>query len=151
VIEYTGDIWEYPSDWLCVTTNGNVRNDGAAVMGRGIALEAKRRYPKLPHILAERILEGGNHVHPLGSFGGKLIFSFPTKNDWRDRSNLTLIQMSVRELLYYHNSAKKLFGHDYPVVAMTRPGCGNGGMNWPDVKAAIGPLLSDKFVIVNRQ
>ena len=151
MIEYTGDIWEYPSDWLCVTTNGNIRNDGAAVMGRGIALEAKRRYPKLPHILAERIMEGGNRVYPLGSFGGKLIFSLPTKNDWHDRSSIDLIHVSIRDLLYYHNSAKKLFGQDYPVVAMTRPGCGNGGLDWNCVRPTIVNLLSDKFVIVNRQ
>ncbi len=45
MIEEFGDIWEIPGDARVITTNGVVRKDGACVMGRGVALQAKMRYP----------------------------------------------------------------------------------------------------------
>lgn len=150
MIEVTGNIWDYPADWLCVTTNGNIKDGGVAVMGRGIALEAKARYPVLPKSLGMHILAHGNVVHHLGVFQGKRLFSFPTKHNWWERSDMTLIMRSVHKLLDYYSDAKAMFDIEKPVVAITRPGCGNGGLDWNTVRAAIQPLLNDSFVIVNR-
>ena len=43
--EVTGNIWDYPADIVCITTNGSTTRNGSAVMGKGIALQAKERYP----------------------------------------------------------------------------------------------------------
>ena len=40
-----------PDNWIRITTNGYVRRDGALVMCRGVALEAKNKFPDLPYIL----------------------------------------------------------------------------------------------------
>jgi len=42
------NLWEYPADARVITTNGFVKNNGEAVMGRGCAREAARKYPRLP-------------------------------------------------------------------------------------------------------
>ena len=37
--EITGDLWTIKADARVIPTNGTVRRDGAAVMGRGVALQ----------------------------------------------------------------------------------------------------------------
>lgn len=51
--ETTGNIWKYHERgcWIVITTNGDVKQDGSNVMGRGIALQAKKQYPLLPFTL----------------------------------------------------------------------------------------------------
>ena len=45
--EIKSDIWKVKADWICVTTNGKIRADGRAVMGAGIAKDAKIRFPDI--------------------------------------------------------------------------------------------------------
>lgn len=48
--EVYGDIWEYHKQgyWIVITTNGFVKKNGCAVMGRGVAKQAVTKYPSLP-------------------------------------------------------------------------------------------------------
>jgi len=64
------NIWEIiqNDDFLIITTNGWINKKGEAVMGRGIALQAKKNFPDLPRILASKIKQEGNKVHYLGRF-----------------------------------------------------------------------------------
>jgi len=41
--EVIGNIWNYynKGNWIVITTNGTIKKNGEAVMGRGVALEAK--------------------------------------------------------------------------------------------------------------
>ena len=94
-------------DALCITTNGIVKANGEAVMGAGIAKEAKQRYNGIDIRLGKKINENGNHVYQLGVHQSKDLFkefkvaiiSFPTKNNWKDNSNLKLIEQSAKELV----------------------------------------------------
>lgn len=56
--EVTGNIWDYHEKgyWIVITTNGTVKANGEAVMGRGVALQAKRKYQGLPWRLGQEIL-----------------------------------------------------------------------------------------------
>ena len=85
--EITGNIWDYHEQghWIIITTNGVVKVNGEAVMGKGIALECKTRYPEVPRELGKSITEIGNCLHHDGSRG--LVF-FPTKHHWRDKSDI---------------------------------------------------------------
>lgn len=140
--EYRGDIWDYPADAIVVTTNGFVKKNGEAVMGRGVALQAQRYLP--PAMLGRRLQVTGNHVNV---FTGRLqlamptdIVTLPVKHNWFEQADVHLIARSLRELRFVTNAM------GYEVVALPRPGCGNGGLNWEDVK----PLLSDlddRFVV----
>ena len=49
--EVKGDIWKSDCDIIAITTNGVVKKNGELVMGRGIASQAKQRYPDIPKIL----------------------------------------------------------------------------------------------------
>ncbi len=44
-----GNMWTAyePADLFLITTNSTIRRDGALVMGRGIARQAKERFPDL--------------------------------------------------------------------------------------------------------
>ena len=53
MLERAGDLWACHANgaWVTITTNGIVRQDGAAVMGRGVAYAAAQRYPWLARSL----------------------------------------------------------------------------------------------------
>lgn len=68
---------------ICVTTNGFVKKDGTAVMGRGNALAMAKIIPELPKNLATHLTKYGNTV---GLIYDRII-AFPVKPDkgnWED-------------------------------------------------------------------
>lgn len=139
--EMVGDLWEVKCEARCITTNGLTLQDGTAVMGAGIAKQAKARYPWLPRHLGKLLQSRGNHVYYLGQWEGAKLVTFPTKHDWRDNSDPELIRQSCREL--------KNLGYK-GVVAMPRPGCGNGGLDWAAVKPILEQELpEDNYVVVD--
>ena len=143
MIEIIGDIWVQKCDWLCVTTNGVIKADGKAVMGKGIALQTAQRYPNISTILAQKLKDRGNIVSPLLFANGKWIISFPTKLDWRMPSDINLIKQSAIQLKEaFDKQIKK------PIIMLPRPGCSNGGLKWEDVKEVIEPILIDDRIIL---
>ena len=140
--EIKGDIWDYydKGNWIVITTNGDVRKDGACVMGRGIALQAKLRFPELPYRLGKLLKEFGNSINYLWPYR---IIAFPVKSHWRGKANLRLIERSCEDLLF---SRKDYKGSIY----MVRPGCGNGGLDWDGVKSILEKYLDDRFVVVSK-
>lgn len=146
--EAFGDLWTLPADARCVTTNGAVRNDGCAVMGRGVAAQAVQRWPLIQAVLGAQITVDGNHVHvvmkPDGD--GALLVSFPVKHHWRERADLALIERSCGELM---ELADRL---GLKTILLPRPGCGNGGLDYEaHVFPAIEPLLDDRVTVIDRR
>ena len=145
MIEVTGDLWEVAADARVITTNGLVKKNGEAVMGRGVAKQAAERYRELPRLLGERLRQVGNHVS-LFIFGlvsgDELIISFPVKHNWWEKAAPELIKRSAKELVRLADK------YEWQVVVLPRPGCGNGGLRWEDVKPIVEPLLDGRFVIV---
>ena len=140
-----GDLFDCPkqNDAICVTTNGIIKNNGSAVMGAGIAKEFAKRFPDVPQILGEK-LANGNHVHHIKDINGYSIISFPTKNNWRDPSDMALIIQSCHELT---DTVKKL---DIKTCYIPLPGCGMGGLDPNEVIPAISTLLPDNIILVLR-
>jgi len=145
--EIIGDIWDFhdKGHWIVITTNGTVKKDGSAVMGRGIALQAANKFPRLAFKLGKMITEEGNCLHHDSSNG--LIF-FPVKYNWREKASLELIEISTEELVDLFDN--HISGYPVPIY-MVRPGCGNGGLNWGDVKPLLEKYLDDRFTIVQRR
>lgn len=141
MLETYGNLWEYHDrgEWICITTNGDVRKDGCAVMGRGVALQAKHRFPKLPYLLGKRITRLGNHVQ---RFETHRLFSFPVKHHWSDRADFNLIRRSCAELM----SRLKRSGPNR--VVLPRPGCGNGQLDWNDVRDVIFERLDNRVLVI---
>lgn len=168
MLERYGDIWEavdedYP-DAVIITTNGYVKANGEAVMGRGIALEAKTRYPKLPADLGTMIKKYGNNVFAFKQIMGLWLITLPVKPErgpngemgWKAKADIGLIEDSVKQIVgaepYYglfnnlHDANEKLINR----VFMPRPGCGNGKLKWEQVKPIIEPYLDDRFVVFHK-
>ena len=144
--EERGNIWDLIGkyDAICVTTNGVVKANGECVMGKGIALQANQKFKGIARVLGEKINEKGNHAHRLGVVNGKTeIVSFPTKNNWKDNSDINLIKRSAKELVCY---ADKM---NWENIALTRPGCGNGGLSWNDISLELAQILDDRFLIMS--
>jgi len=132
MIEVTGDIWKYLGRAVvAITTNGSLTRDGRAVLGRGVARQALEHLPDLPQRLGVLIAAGGNHVHDLGEG----VVSFPVEESAWSLPDLRLIARSARELRHLADL------RDWERIVVPRPGCGGGGLRWPEV----GPLLMEQF------
>lgn len=153
--EIYGNAWDLfdsgQFDVLFITTNGTIKKNGEGVMGRGIAAEAKNRYPDLPAELGDWLKILGNKPSVLKVIGQHsssptFLMSFPVKHNWYEQADIELIKASCEFL------TKRFFiGPSYEdwKFLLPRPGCGNGHLNWEDVKKEIEPLLDDRFYIVH--
>jgi len=142
--EITGDIWDYhdKGNWIVITTNGTVRKDGACVMGRGVALEAKNRFPKLPYLIGDKIKRDGLWTW---AFPDYRIISLPVKYNWYEKATLELIEDKIVRLVGIVDFSK------VKPIYLVRPGCGNGGLDWRDVKPILEKYLDDRFIVVERE
>lgn len=137
--EVQGDAWKLKSEYtyLVITTNGFVKSSGAAVMGRGIALQAKNKYSGIEYLLGQMITDSGNIVQKILPD----IISFPVKHNWWEKADIELIKSSCIQLL-------ELIGENETVL-LPKPGCGNGGLRWEDVKIEVEKILDDRFTIIS--
>ena len=145
--EVNGDLWDSNTDIIIITTNGATRKDGAAIMGRGVALQAKSRYPGIELTFGGLIKENGNHVNLIVGSNPKIV-SFPVKHHWRERADLKLINQSAIELISIIDRLSLTYGSI--TVALPRPGCGNGKLRWEDVRSIIRTVLDDRFTVYNK-
>lgn len=147
-----GDIWLARADALVITTNAMRRRDGAAVMGAGIARQAAERYPGIDRRLGEQLREQGARTELLHRAGQepwpaetRALVALPTKRDWRDPSDLGLIESGVREL------AELADREGCRSVALPQPGCGLGGLDWErEARPRCERLLDERFRVIAR-
>lgn len=147
--EQTGDLWKLiqPGDALVITTNGDVDKRGWAVMGRGIALQAARRFADegLKERLGWMLQHGlGNHVSYVHTSAPFSLLTMPVKHHWHEKADPDLIIRSAHELV---DVAR---GWAWGTIWLPRPGCGNGRLNWIDVRPLIEPILDDRFTVASR-
>jgi O-acetyl-ADP-ribose deacetylase (regulator of RNase III) len=122
------------------------------VMGKGIALQFKEAFPEMFRDYA-MACKGGNvrlgkmHIFDLGGLMGdrRWIINFPTKGHWRERSRLADIEAGLEDLV---DTVRRL---EIRCIAIPPLGCGNGGLNWADVRPRIEAAfanLSDVGVLL---
>lgn len=183
MIEISGNLFHSPSyhfadgrpvnkfpDAICLTTNGALKNDGSAIMGRGVALEATENYQGIARFLGQLIKKNGNITQVILR-GPPVVVSLPTKAAYgivnKDKSNLVqqmkskvktgdhvpgwmllstieLIKSSVEQLRRLTDQMQ------WSMVILPRPGCANGGLSWDYVAREIGPVLDKRFYIITR-
>lgn len=139
--EITGELWDYygrPNTVVGITTNGFVKTSGSAVMGRGCAAEANKRFPELPSILGAHIREEGNVCWEMSFVP---IFFFPVKHNWWNQADLKLIEQSAGRLYVFADDEPK------KIYVLPRPGCGNGRLTWEQVRPVIQFLPDNVWVI----
>lgn len=135
--------------YYCITTNGTVKTNGLAVMGRGIALQAAQRFPALPYLLGVSLRHHGNRVVSLGTHLSTSrvpydLIAFPVKHHWDEIGTLRLIEQSAIEL-----AAIARWLPD-AVFLLPQPGCGSGQLKWADVQPLITCSLPNNVYAVNR-
>lgn len=140
VRESVGDLWTLHAAGatVVVTTSGLVGRDGLARLGRGTARQAGDRFPWFAQRLGDLLRAHGHHVHLVG----ERIVSFPVEHHPLERPDPALIRRSATELV-------ALAGREgWTWVALPRPGCGGGGLQWSEVRPLLFPILDDRFVAV---
>lgn len=176
MLEVEGDLFYYSMienhkvAAICITTNGVVNyTTGNLVMGAGIAKHATEFIPQLPRIFGIYVSKLGNQVQlipevnfPMEVRGFNIRklnpIIFPTKIHWKDNSDIKLIERSCQQLLKIVKDAGDYFGNfkegninylDQLKITLPRPGCGNGGLNWRDVKPVLERYFDDQFIVVH--
>lgn len=137
--ECIGNMWDYhdKGHWVCITTNGQVKKDGANVMGCGCALEAKNRFPAIEYSIGETLRQKGNIVI---AFPDIRLFTFPVKCHYAENASLELIKESCEQLLEIIGIVEQGDGITIPEVYLPRPGCGAGRLKWELTKGRLDPL-----------
>src|SRR5579864_4593044 len=93
-----GNILEAPTEALVNTVNTK------GVMGKGIALQFKKAFPEVFPAYkkacdAGEVRIGKMHIFRCTSENGpRYIINFPTKDDWKKRSQLEYIQEGLKSL-----------------------------------------------------
>lgn len=166
----TGEKITIKPDALCIPTNGVVKLNGDAVMGRGCAKRAAITYPDLPVLLGRLLERLGNHVHMIIINPKTTFVTFPVKPVWalcaKDKSNVITYMQSKShvgatvpgwackaDLALIEQSAKELKDlttkQKWSYVVLPRPGCGNGELDWKDVKPILDTHLDDRFYCID--
>lgn len=119
-----GDIFSSPAKILVNTVNT------VGVMGKGVALEFKKRYPEMfqeyRRLCEEKRLSIGTLM--VWRKSDKWVMLFPTKKHWRYPSKIEYIEAGLKKVA---ENWDKL-GVDS--IAFPRLGCGNGGLDWEEVR-----------------
>lgn len=125
----TGDLFKSEAQTLTNTVNT------VGVMGKGIALEFKRRFPQMFEDYLRRCERGevalGKPYLFKETMFEQWVLNFPTKKGWRTRSSLSAIQDGLAYLREHI--------HEWGITSLAVPplGCGYGGLEW----GVVGPAL----------
>jgi O-acetyl-ADP-ribose deacetylase (regulator of RNase III) len=131
IIYKTGNIFNSSAQVITNTVNC------VGVMGKGLALAYKKKYPEMFNDYKVKCSEGlVNPGHPyLWENEEVQILNFPTKRHWKQASLVS----DVEEGLMYLASNYSQMG--ISSVALPPLGCGLGGLIWADVKNLINKYL----------
>lgn len=154
-MRYGGNLFLLPDgpEAAVVTTNGIVKSNGDAVMGAGIAKYARDSFPGIDAMLGGFIKKHGSHSYFMGSWHDPrraaagmapsvFVVTMPTKDDWRDPSDLDLIRRSAKELtgVADRNNLTRLY--------LPAPGCSLGRLDYiSQVRPAIAGILDGRFTV----
>lgn len=182
ILEQQANLWSFGhvADATCITTNGYVRRDGAAVMGRGCALEAARFWPGLPQELGRLIQQNGNVVQEVPVQPGpraRVLVALPVKpanfllRTTHDETRVVRHMQEqfrvgalvpgwavkadlqvIRSSLYQLRQLAAVRG--WRRVVLPRPGCGAGELAWQhEVRPVVQEVLAlanIEFLVVHR-
>lgn len=144
MIHYTsGNIFDSSAQALVNTVNT------VGVMGKGLALQFKKKFPDNFKAYARACSEGTVTTGRMfvthdrsPQTGEKIIINFPTKQHWRNASQYSYIEEGLANLV------ELIQEKSISSIAIPPLGAGNGQLEWPKVKALIEEYLGDLEVNV---
>ena len=113
------------------------------VMGKGIALMFREAFPENNRLYEQACKNGEvrvGHVfitENLREWGPRWIVNFPTKKHWRNPSKIEWIHDGLEDL------RKRVIELKIESIAIPPLGCGNGGLDWSEVRKLIVDALAD--------
>lgn len=131
-IRYTaGNLLESNQEALVNTVNLE------GYMGKGIAYQFKKRFPENNKAYIEACKNNNIGIGKVFSFkeDGKIIINFPTKDRWREKTKISYIEEGLESL------KRLITDSGISSVAIPPLGCGNGGLEWSEVK----PLIEERL------
>ncbi|WP_305909649.1 macro domain-containing protein [Methylomarinum sp. Ch1-1] len=138
MIHYTqGNLLEADVDALVNTVNT------VGVMGKGIALMFKERFPMnmqayVKACKAGEVVTGKMFVTQTGELmGPQWIVNFPTKQHWRTKSKMEWVEEGLLDLRNF------IIEQQIKSIAIPPLGAGNGGLVWQEVKLKIEQTLGE--------
>ncbi len=128
-----GDLFGSPAQVLVNTVNT------VGVMGKGIALEFKKRYPDM---FKQYKLQCDKHKLVVGKLmlwyaPDHWLLQFPTKIHWRNPSKLEYIEEGLMTFV------RKYADYNIASIAFPKLGCGNGELSWDIVRPLMEKYLKN--------
>lgn len=123
-----GDLLDAPADAICNPVNL------VGVMGRGLALQFRTRWPASYRAYRAALRTGGlrrGRVHAHRLPDGRHVLHCPTKAHWREPSPATLVRATIDAI------GPCCARHGIRSVAVPPLGCGLGGLDWNGVRALL--------------
>ncbi|MCC4299582.1 macro domain-containing protein [Aurantimonas coralicida] len=109
------------------------------VMGKGLAHEFRKLEPEMflayKDVCEQKLLEPGKLWLWRGA--ERWVLNFPTKKHWRNPSKIEWIEMGLQKFVASYES------RGIREIAFPRLGCGNGNLDWSDVRPLMEHYLSD--------
>lgn len=132
-----GNLLEADTEALVNTVNT------VGVMGKGIALQFKERFPHNFKVYADackrKLMKPGTMLtvkeHTFN--GDQWIINFPTKTEWFKKSQYSFIEEGLKDL------ARVIEEKKIKSIAIPPLGCGNGGLKWDKVKSLMEQYLGN--------
>ena len=123
-----GDIFEADAQVIVNTVNCK------GIMGKGLALAFKQKYPDMFNIYKQDCKTGRLHIGrpTLYQKSNPWILNFPTKDDWRQPSKPEYLTAGLEYLIANYKAA------GIRSIAFPKLGAQNGKLSWDEV----GPLMA---------
>lgn len=126
-----GDLLSSPAQVQVNTVNV------VGVMGKGIALQFKNKYPEMfksyRQICEKHLFDVGNLY--LWKSSKKWVLLFPTKKHWRNPSKIEYIESGLKKFVENYERL------GIESIAFPKLGCGNGNLDWNIVKPIMEKYL----------
>ena len=128
-----GDIFNSPAQVLVNTVNT------VGVMGKGIALSFKKKYPEMFTTYRKACDKHQLIIGKLMLWYGPdhWILNFPAKEHWRNPSKMEYIEKGLMAF------QRKYADYNITSIAFPKLGCGNGELDWKQVKPLMERYLKE--------
>lgn len=109
------------------------------VMGKGLASAMKKRYPAM---FEEYVRLCDEHKLRIGQLwlwktGTQWVLNFPTKRHWRNPSRLSYVEKGLQKFVAEYER------RGISEIAFPRLGCGNGNLDWDDIRPLMERYLAN--------
>lgn len=138
VLERHGDLFDADEPALAHGCNC------AGAMGKGIAVEFRRRWPAMFDEYRQRCRRGEFTPGDLFAWvdDDRVILNLGTQRHWRTKATPDAVRAAIEAMVDYARQNR------IDAIAMPRIAAGLGGLEWSDVRAILDQAVPDDLTVV---